>query len=51
MIRAKLGGEPPLYVIGLSEMNIVRLREGKPIMFKLSELGMDLPGQMLVIWG
>lgn len=51
MIRAKLGGEPPLFVIGLSDMNVNQLRAGKPIMFNLSEIGIEEPGHVLVIWG
>lgn len=51
MIRAKLGGDPPLFVIGLSDMNIEKLREGKPIMFKLRELDINEDGNVLVIWG
>lgn len=37
----KIRAKENVIVLGLSEMNIKRLREGKPIKFNLKELGMS----------
>lgn len=37
------------YVFGLSEGNIVRLRQGKPIAIDLEPLGGS--GQVMIMWG
>jgi hypothetical protein len=40
-----------LLLLGLSEQNLMRLREGKPISFKLSELGVDSEVEICIMWG
>lgn len=51
MLKAKatLADGRPLYVLGLSELNLQRLREGKPIFFDMCEIGGT--GQMVIFWG
>ncbi len=46
MIKAKIGD---LYVLGLSHENISRLMEDKPILFDLSEIGLE--GKMSIMYG
>jgi len=51
MLKAKatMADGRPFYVIGLSEGNLRRLREGKPILFDMCEIGGI--GQMAIFWG
>lgn len=51
MLKAKatLHDGRPLYMIGLSEGNLERLRQRRPIWFDMSEIGGS--GQMLIFWG
>lgn len=46
MVKAKIGD---LYVLGLSHENISRLMEDKPILFDLSEIGLE--GKMSIMYG
>jgi hypothetical protein len=46
MLKAKAGDT---VLFGLSETNMVRLREGKPIKIDMSELG--LPGSVIIFYG
>jgi hypothetical protein len=53
MIKA-VGGEPgrPVVVLGLSEVNLRRLREGDPIPVHTAELGLAGPDVvLLLVWG
>lgn len=47
MIKLVTGGQ---VVLGLSELNLTRLREGKPIQFPLSDLGLGT-GLMWIVYG
>ena len=40
-----------LHLIGLSEMNLVKLREGKPIMFPLRAFGINADGEIVIMYG
>jgi len=37
--------------IGITAANIEKLKEGKPILFKLSDLGLDWPGEVTIFYG
>lgn len=47
--RATLLHERPLYILGLSAINLEKLREGKPILVKLEEL--DGVGEVIIMFG
>ena len=47
--RATLADGRPLYALGLSDGNLQRLREGKPIFFDMADMGST--GKMLIFWG
>jgi hypothetical protein len=51
MIKAKatLLGDRPLYLFGLSALNLQRLREGKPIRVELEEMGGV--GEVVIMFG
>lgn len=50
MIKATLRGkEGPIYLLGLSDMNIDKLREKKPLTIDLRELGGT--GEVVICWG
>lgn len=51
MIKAKatLLGDRPLYLFGLSALNLQRLREGKPIRVELEEMGGV--GEVVILFG
>ena len=51
MIKAKatIKGGRPLYLFGLSELNLQRLREGKPITIQLEPMGGV--GEILIMAG
>lgn len=51
MIKAKatLKDGRPLIVLGLSKMNLKKLKEGYPIKFNLNEI--DLEGEVLIFCG
>lgn len=51
MIKAKatMADGRPFYVIGLSDGNLQRLRENKPIFFDMAEVGSS--GKMCIFWG
>lgn len=50
MIKFKADGDGgPLYGFGLSEENLRRLRDGKPILINLAELGME--GRAVIFYG
>lgn len=46
---AEQGDGSPLIILGLSDMNMKLLKEEKPIVVELSELG--LPGKIVIIGG
>lgn len=46
MIKARGGG---LVVFGLSEENLTKLREGKPIRIKMADLGFDNDPRVILI--
>lgn len=50
MIKLRMNGT---VILGLSDLNLTRLREGKPIQFSLSELGLDIGGsnQLFILHG
>lgn len=52
MIKLKLirHGNSPLFLIGLSDANIERLRAGNPIHFRMSEIGAG-EGECLIVSG
>jgi hypothetical protein len=39
MIRLKLAGDPPVYMLGVTDLNVERLTKGEPIKVDLRELG------------
>lgn len=45
----KIKATDDLVLFGLSEMNLVKLREGKPIEIDMSELGMS--GRVIIFYG
>lgn len=49
MIKFKSEGKQPLIGLGLSEGNLKKLREGKPIFIMREELGIDF--NLLIFWG
>ncbi|MGA9768175.1 MAG: AAA family ATPase [Blastocatellia bacterium] len=52
MIRAgKNDRDNPLIVIGLSEGNITRLKAGQPIKASIRSFGVNLPGEIIVMYG
>jgi hypothetical protein len=52
MIKAKANGiNGPLYIFGLSDGNIERLREGKPIVFDMSSVGGRAGETVCIMWG
>jgi hypothetical protein len=48
--RATSADGTPIFIVGLSDGNLGRLREGKPILFEMSQIGGG-PGRMLIYWG
>jgi len=50
--RATTNGDTPVYVLGLSDENILRLRSNKPIIVKLEDMG-GPPGlgEVMICWG
>lgn len=52
MIKAKAATpDGYMYLIGLSDGNIERLRERKPIKFALRALGIEVDGDVVIVWG
>lgn len=52
MLRAGINNpDNPLVLIGLSEGNIVRLKNGQPIKVPIRSFGVDLPGHIAIIYG
>lgn len=52
MIRASLGGgDEPMALLGLTEGNINRLKNGQPIKATLKSCGVDLPGSVAIVYG
>ena len=52
MIKYTMHSNNALIVgLGLSEANIQKLRENKPILVKLQELGITAPIEILIHWG
>ena len=52
MIKARIrahSGQPQLLLLGLSEMNIQRLKEGQPIYFDAKAFGYD--GNICIVYG
>lgn len=51
MLKAKatMADGRPFYVIGLSTGNLERLKQGRPILFRMEEMGGV--GQMAIFWG
>lgn len=50
MIKAVASNtEEPLVILGLSDMNMEKLKEGRPIIVEMEELG--LTGKILIIGG
>jgi hypothetical protein len=48
--RCRAGDGTTVIVLGLSERNLTLLREGRPLVFEMSELGIG-PGHMVIVWG
>lgn len=52
MLRAGVNNpERPLIVCGLSEGNVMRLKDGKPIHAELKTFGVNLPGALAIFYG
>ncbi len=52
MLRAGVNDKDnPLILMGLSEGNIVRLKNGQPIKAAIRSFGVDLPGSIAVVYG
>lgn len=52
MIKAKLKGKDgPIIVLGLSHENLRRLKDRKPILFDLSELGIQPSVPVMIFTG
>jgi predicted kinase len=51
MLRACVRGDNPLVVVGLSEGNLMRLRDDQPIKASLASFGVNLPGDLLIFYG
>lgn len=46
MLKAKIGD---MVILGLDHNNVERLQQGKPILFNLSEVGLE--GKMTIMYG
>lgn len=51
MIRAGKNSHNPLIIMGLSEENVRRLKQNKPIHASIRSFGVNLPGEILVMYG
>jgi predicted kinase len=52
MLRAGINNPgDPLILMGLSEGNVNRLRNGRPIVADIRSFGVDLPGRIAVVYG
>jgi predicted kinase len=52
MIRTGINDpDNPLVVLGLSEGNIIRLKNGQPIYIPISSCGVNLPGKITIVYG
>ena len=51
MIKAKatLRGDRPLYILGLSALNLAKLREGRPMVIQLEDMGGS--GEVVIMFG
>lgn len=52
MIKAKLdGANGPLYLIGLSDLDVARLRAGHSVTVSASAIGLDADGDVVIMHG
>jgi AAA domain-containing protein len=41
----------PIFIIGLTEDNVQRLKSGQPIATPIASFGIDMPGQIVIMYG